>query len=140
MKPLVWLHGASLSATDPALLAYPQAPGIFVFDTDFLSHNRIAFARLQFVFEAATEALAGREHRVALGNQATEILAFATSLGRDSIHTTEVFSPEQERTLDALEAAGMAVYMHDREQWIRCSGKLKRFSGFWKQVEQQVWR
>lgn len=45
---IVWLHGDSLSPTDPALLANPDAPAIFVFDEPFLAAAQLSFKRLFF--------------------------------------------------------------------------------------------
>ena len=57
MSALVWLHGGSLSPTDPALLANPNASVIFVFDKPFLEQTNISFGRLQFMFESVLECL-----------------------------------------------------------------------------------
>jgi hypothetical protein len=139
-RPLVWLHGGSLSCNDPAMRAQPNAPAIFVFDREFLSHNAISFARLQFIFEAALEALVGRTKRVVLGVQATEIAAFAREQGCNIIHTTFVASPELDQTRIALETLGFTVVFYDTEYLTSFRGRVKRFSGFWKQVEHEVWQ
>jgi deoxyribodipyrimidine photo-lyase len=139
VKALVWLHGGSLSPTDPALLENPDAPAIFVFDKPFLESNKISFGRLQFMFEGALEALEARaEKRVCVGVQAEEILAFARLHGCTEIHTTQIPSPELERTLDALEQAGLKVMLHYPVNLTSFSGRVKRFSAFWKAVEREV--
>jgi deoxyribodipyrimidine photo-lyase len=140
VRALVWLHGGSLSTTDPALVDNPDAPAIFVFDQPFLKAQRISFARLQFMFEAATEALASRQHRVCVGVQAEEIVRYAQELGCTEIHTTDVVSPELDRTLDALEAAGLTVRIHHLERLTSFTGRVKRFSAFWRAVEREVWQ
>ena len=140
MSALVWLHGASLSSSDPALLANPNAPVIFVFDKPFLEGNLISFGRLQFIFESVIECLQGREQRVCVGVQSEEIVAFATSSHRTEIHVTFVASPELERTIAALENAGLKVVLHHLERLTSHSGQVKRFSAFWKRVEREVWR
>jgi hypothetical protein len=136
---LVWLHGGSLSPTDPALLANPNAPVIFVFDKPFLEQTRISFGRLQFMFESVLECLHGREHRVCVGVQGDEIIQFATSSNFTEIHVTFVASPELDRTIAALEEAGLKVVLHHLERLTSFSGRVKRFSAFWKQVEREVW-
>ena len=45
-RPLVWLHGDSLSPADPALRANPGAPAIFVFDEDLLARVGLTVKRL----------------------------------------------------------------------------------------------
>ena len=138
-KVLVWVHGGSLSPTDPALQENPGAPAIFVFDQPFLESNRISFARLQFIFESALEALEGREHRVSVGAQADEITRYARHLGCDEVHTTQIPSPELDRTLDALEIAGFTVRVFAPDRLTTFSGRVRRFSAFWREVERQVW-
>lgn len=141
MSALVWLHGGSLRVTDPALEANPDAPAIFVFDRPFLSANRISFARLQFMYEAAVSALRPRaQHRVCVGAQAEEIVRYARETGCSSVHTTDVYSPELERTLDALEAAGLEVIVYDAERLTSVPGPFKRFSAFWRKAEAEVLR
>jgi hypothetical protein len=137
-RVLVWVHGASLSPTDPALEANPDVPAIFVFDQEFLETNAISFARLQFMFEGAIEALEGRVHRICVGIQAEEILNFARELGASEIHTTQIPSPELDRTLDALEDAGLNAMMYAPDRLTSFDGRVKRFSAFWRQVEREV--
>jgi deoxyribodipyrimidine photo-lyase len=139
-KVLVWLHGGSLSSTDPALLENPNSPAIFVFDKPFLQSNKISFGRLQFMFEGVLEAMAARVApvRVCVGVQADEILAFAKEQGCNQIHTTQIPSPELERTSDLLEQAGLEVLLHYPTRLTSFSGRVKRFSAFWKEVEREV--
>ncbi len=138
MSVLVWVHGGSLSPTDPTLMENPDAPAIFVFDQPFLESNRIAFARLQFMFEGAIEALAGRDHRVCVGVQADEIVQFARERGCTEIHTTQISSPELDRTLNALEEAGFKVVTLAPDRLTTYNGRVKRFSAFWREVEREV--
>jgi deoxyribodipyrimidine photo-lyase len=135
---LVWVHGGSLSPTDPALQENPGAPAIFVFDRPFLESNRIAFARLQFMFEGAIEALSDRDHRVCVGVQALEIMAFAQERGCTEIHTTQISSPELDRTLNSLEDAGFKVVTFAADRLTTYNGRVKRFSAFWREVEREV--
>ena len=137
-KHLVWLHGASLSPTDTALTERPDAPVIFVFDRPFLETHRISFARLQFMFEGVLEAIAGREHRVCVGVQAEEIIRYAREINATSVHTTDIPSPELDRTLNALEDAGLEVVVYTPDRLTTFQGRVKRFSAFWKQVEREV--
>ncbi len=140
MSALVWLHGGSLSPTDPALLANPNAPVIFVFDKPFLEQTHIGFGRLQFIFESVIECLEGREHRVCVGVQSEEMIQFARSRNLSEIHLTFVDSPELERTIQALEQDGLKVVLHHLERLTSYSGQVKRFSAFWKRVEREVWK
>jgi deoxyribodipyrimidine photo-lyase len=139
MSALVWLHGGSLSETDPAMQENPNAPAIFVFDRPFLETNRISFARLQFMFEGALSALRNRTHkRACVGVQAEEIAAYAHELGCTSIHATQVYTPELEGTLDSLEAMGFEIVVYAQDRLTSYSGEVKRFSKFWRAVEREV--
>ena len=109
-----------------------------MFDQDFLEANAISFARLQFMFEGAIEALEGRVHRICVGIQAEEILRFAREIDATEIHTTQIPSPELDRTLDALEDAGMHAMMHAPDRLTTFEGPVKRFSAFWRKVEREV--
>jgi deoxyribodipyrimidine photo-lyase len=141
MSDLVWVHGGSLSPTDPALQEHPDAPAIFVFDQPFLSTHRIAFARLQFMYEAARSAVSPRAlHRICVGVQAEEIIAYARETGCTRVCTTDVYSPELEQTLDALEAAGLEVVVYAPDRLTTATGPFKRFSAFWRKVEAEVLR
>jgi hypothetical protein len=140
MSALVWLHGGSLSPTDPALMANPNAAVVFVFDKPFLEQTRISFGRLQFMFESVLECLQGREHRVCVGIQGEEIIQFASSRNCTEIHVTFVPSPELEHTIAALEEAGLKVVFHHLERLTSYSGEVKRFSAFWRRVEREVWK
>ena len=136
---LVWLHGGSLASTDPALADNPDSPAIFVFDQPFLEQTQIAFPRLQFIFEGVLEAFATRaKTRICVGLQAQEIIAFAKLHHCTQICTTEIPSPELHKTLDALEQAGLEVVVYPVEYLTSYTGKVKRFSAFWRAVEKEV--
>jgi deoxyribodipyrimidine photo-lyase len=116
----------------------PGAPAIFVFDQPFLESTRIAFARLQFMFEGAIEALSDRDHRVCVGTQALEITRFARERGCTEIHTTQISSPELDHTLAVLEQAGFKVITFVPDRLTAYNGRVKRFSTFWREVEREV--
>ena len=65
---------------------------------------------------------------------------FAQSQHLTEIHVTHVPSPELDRTLEALEQQGLKVVMHHLERLTSFSGRVKRFSAFWRAVEREVWR
>ena len=37
LKPVLWIHGEALGPANPALLAHPAAPALFVFDADLIA-------------------------------------------------------------------------------------------------------
>ena len=135
---LVWVHGGSLSPTDPALAANPGAPAIFVFDRPFLESTPISFARLQFMFEGALEAVEGRPHRVCVGVQSEEIAQYAREVGAQTVCVTDIPSPELGQTVRALEDSGLEVRLFEPERLTTFGGSARRFSAFWKRVEREV--
>ena len=52
---VVWLTAESLGADDPALLAHPHVPRVFVFDEPLLHRLRLAGIRLVFLAQALAE-------------------------------------------------------------------------------------
>ncbi|MDP3714241.1 MAG: hypothetical protein Q8R60_17340 [Mycobacteriales bacterium] len=52
---MVWLTAESLGSTDPALVAWPDLPRLFVLDAPLLSTLRLAGMRLVFLVQALAE-------------------------------------------------------------------------------------
>ena len=65
----VWLTAESLGSADPALLAHPDLPRVFVFDQPLLSRLQLSGKRLVFL----AQALAELECEVRLGDPVTEL-------------------------------------------------------------------
>jgi deoxyribodipyrimidine photo-lyase len=65
----VWLTAESLGSTDPALVAHPDLPRVFVFDELLLTRLRLSGKRLVFL----TQALAELDCEVLLGDPVTEL-------------------------------------------------------------------
>lgn len=65
----VWLTAESLGSEDPALLAHPDLPRVFVFDEPLLARLRLSGKRLVFL----AEALAELDCEVRLGDPVTEL-------------------------------------------------------------------
>jgi deoxyribodipyrimidine photo-lyase len=70
----VWLTAESLGDDDPALLAHPQLPAVFVFDAPLLGRLQLAAPRLVFLAECLADLAQRREVRLHLGAPA-ELLA-----------------------------------------------------------------
>ncbi len=90
-KPLenvvVWVHGDSLSPTQPALAAYPNARAIYVWDDALLKTYQITLKRLVFLYESLLELPV----TVRRGNVAEEVIKFAKENDASAVATT--FSP-----------------------------------------------
>lgn len=70
----VWLTAESLGSSDPAMVAHPDVPVVFVFDEPLLASLRLSAKRLVFLTEALAEIGAERELEVHLGRPA-DVLA-----------------------------------------------------------------
>jgi deoxyribodipyrimidine photo-lyase len=58
---LVWITAESLGHADPALVAHPDLPAVFVFDEALLERLRLSSKRLVFLAECLAELAAERE-------------------------------------------------------------------------------
>ena len=66
----VWLTAESLGDADPAAVAYPDLPAVFVFDEPLLAGLRLATKRLVFLAETLAEMAQSRPVEVWLGRPA----------------------------------------------------------------------
>jgi hypothetical protein len=137
---VVWLHGDSLSPTDPALVANPQAPAVFVFDELFLRSAGLSFKRLLFLYECALEALEGRDGEIRRGELLPELLDFRASRGGGTIHVTTSVAPRFKSYLARLrEQAPVVVYQP--QPLVSWRGEApRRFSAYWRKVEAEALR
>ncbi len=135
----VWLHGESLSERDPALLANPAAPAIFVFDEPLLQKLQPSFKRLMFMFECVEEALANRAAPTAIFRG--DVVACVTAFARDhdcvAVHTTSSEVPGFH-----VHAANLRphilVELHDPPQFVGVVTYQPRFARFWRLVERDA--
>ena len=113
---LVWLTAESLGADDPALLAQPELPRVFVFDEPLLSRLRLSGKRLVFL----AQALAELDCEVRLGDPVGELA------GRQ-LAVTFAPVPGFRRRSAAVEVAELHPW-----PWLRRpgSGSLRSFSAW----------
>ncbi|WP_293910840.1 hypothetical protein [Deinococcus sp.] len=139
---IVWLHGDSLSPTDAALSAHPQAPALFVFDRPFLSSHAIAFTRLAFMYGGVRDVAAARPGLTELrvGSVSAELAAFATEHGAAELHVTENPTPEFGSILSGVRerCPGLRVVIYPAERLSSYSGQVNKFFGFWNKVQSEV--
>ncbi|WP_298814973.1 hypothetical protein [Chloroflexus sp.] len=141
MSAIVWLHGDSLSPNDPALLANPEAPAIFVFDEPFLAAAQLSFKRLFFLYECALEAIAGRAGSIRRGVVVDEVRAFAAEHRALTAHVTASVAPRFQRYVTGLRAAGLQVVIHEPQPFVSWRGEPpRRFSAFWRRVAAEALR
>jgi deoxyribodipyrimidine photo-lyase len=70
----VWLTAESLGDDDPALMAHPDLPAVFVFDAPLLARLRLSGKRLVFLIETLADLAERRDVEVAVGDP-VELLA-----------------------------------------------------------------
>ncbi|WP_424950397.1 hypothetical protein [Deinococcus sp.] len=140
MTAVVWLHGDSLSPTDPALEAVPDAPALFVFDRPFLEGCEVAFPRLAFMYQGARDIAAARSVEIVVGGVAEELAAFAVRHGAGELHVTRNFTPQWTQILNDLAARcpELRVLVYEPDRLTTYQGAVRRFFGFWQKVEAEV--
>jgi deoxyribodipyrimidine photo-lyase len=133
-NPVVWVHGDDLSPENAALVAFPGAPSIFVFDDEVLERYRVSLKRIGFIYESLLELPVV----IRRGDPASEILAFAGEHGADAIVTTPSPAPgfrrirrSLERTLPVEIVAGPA-FVPDLDY------DLGRFSRYWRTAQRHA--
>jgi len=142
---VVWLHGDHLSAQNPALRRYPDAPVVFVFDRPFLQEAQFAFHRLFFLYESVGDVFAARNRpdlcQIRLGSVMDEVRGFALERGAKTIATTETLGER------------FAEYKTDLRRDFRVEAlpvpqlvptdparAPRRFSAWWRMVEEDALR
>ena len=140
MKAVVWMHGDSLSPTDPALEGAPDAPALFVFDRPFLEACEVAFPRLAFMYQGVRDIAALRPVEIVVGCIGEELAAFAARHGADELHVTRNFTPQWEQTVADFErrCPHVEVLVYEPDRLTSYRGTVRRFFGFWKKVEAEV--
>ena len=135
-RPILWIHDEALGPANPALRAWPQAPALFVFDTDWIRANRISRKRLGFLYEAALELPV----TLRKGDVAAEVLAFAQRHDADGVVTSAAVDPRLQRIADAIEAElPLEKLQLDAFVELPRPPRLGRFSRYWREAESVVW-
>ena len=135
-RPILWIHDEALGPANPALRAWPQAPALFVFDTDWIHANRISRKRLGFLYEAALDLPV----TLRKGDVATEVLAFAQRHGADGVVTSAAVDPRLQRIADAIETERPLQELEpDAFVDLPRPPRLGRFSRYWREAESVVW-
>ena len=138
-ESIVWLHGDSLSATDPALRANPDAPAVFVFDEDLLATYGLTFKRLFFIYECVAEAIAAHPGggEIRRGAVPGEVLAFAREQDAGRIHVTATDAPRFGRYRTELRQT-LPVELYEVTPLVEFSGQARRFSQLWREIEEEA--
>lgn len=132
VRPVVWVHADCLSPQHPALLAYPGAPTLFVWDEELLSSLRISLKRIVFLYECLLELPVS----IRRGDVAAELLAFAAEHGADGLVTSDSPSPRF-AAIRARIAARLPLHVLPVEPFVHIEQRLDlaRFARYWRAVE-----
>jgi hypothetical protein len=135
MTHIIWIHGDALRPTNPALVAYPDVPAVFVWDDELLTKYNLSFKRIVFMYEALLE-LPVTIYR---GNVVEHITAFARSHNADTIVTSGTPAPrfaaicQQLRHTHTVEILAEPAFVD-----IPMSTDIKRFSRYWQVAKQRL--
>jgi len=145
-RPILWIHGEALGPANPALQAHPQAPAVFVFDSDLIEASGLSLKRLGFLYECLLELPVTMRR----GDVAREVLAFAARHRADGVITTAAVDPRfgllhkaiaTQLPVEVLRAAPFVELVDATrgDPQGRPSQDLGRFSRYWKRAEPRVW-
>jgi hypothetical protein len=133
---LVWVHGDSLSPTNPALLTYPQAPAVWVWDEELLTQWQISRKRIVFIYECLLELPV----EIRRGNVVQELTQAMQAQRAKHLVTTPSPSPRfkqicqelsQQFTLEILPIPPLIPPQKYLD--------LKRFSRYWQVAEKHIY-
>lgn len=116
----VWLTAESLGDRDPALVAHPDLPVVFVFDEPLLSRLRLSAKRLVFLAETLAELADHRDLEIRLGPVVDE-------LDGRSLAVTHAPVPGF-----AVRSSALDVVVRHPFPWLRTphSGSIRSFSAW----------
>ncbi len=126
MSRILFLHDEMLNPQHALLLANPDLPRVFVFDTQQLERDQFSLRRIQFLADCVAEIPGVTAYQGVI----SEVLR---ELGVTSVVTQRT---PQLHVASAL--AGFQVEWHDEPSFVDFRGRLKRFMHFWKAVETQL--
>ena len=129
-KEIIWVHGDSLSPTNPALETYPNSPAIFVWDDELLDAYNISLKRVVFLYESLLELPV----TIRRGDVATEVLRFAAEHNANTVITTESPAPRFHTIARRINREIGKLRVHRLPAFVE-SGEsidLKRFSRYWR--------
>ena len=135
-RPVLWVHDEALGPRNPALIAWPDAPALFVFDSAWIREARISRKRLGFLYESALALPVSLRN----GDVAAEVVAFANRHNADGIVSSTPVDPRLERIADAIDEQ-LPLELIDPEPFVALPRppRLGRFSRYWREAESVVW-
>ena len=131
MNTIVWINDDCLSPTNPALIKYPGAPAIFVFDPKWT--ETATLKRIQFLYECLLELSV----TITKGDSVQILADFARQHQATQVASTATPDPRLQQVLTDLNAMGLTTEILTPEPFVEVRGHvdLKRFSRYWKRVQ-----
>ena len=136
LKPVLWIHGEALGPTNPALLAHPEAPAVFVFDRELIVQADLSLKRLGFLYECLLELPVTLRH----GDVVEQVLSFARRHGADGVVTSAAVDPRFAVLREQI-AVQLPVQVLEPEPFVALPEPLdlRRFSRYWRRAEPVLW-
>ena len=138
-KPLIWVHTDNLNQDAAVFKQWPQSPAVFVWDTHWLTTQKISLKRIVFIAECLQQMPGHMEIR--FGDPATEVLAAAREHGANSIVTQRTpdtrliqAASQLERTMPVIWTI-QPPFVEDTREF-----DLKRFSRYWQDAKNSAMR
>lgn len=136
VPPLVWVHDDALGPGNPAVLASPGSPRVFVFDPTVIESRLYGLKRLMFLYEAASD-LGCHIYR---GSVVEAVTHHARMLDTGTIMTVETPCPRLNELMREL-AVDHKLEVLPRAPFVGVGDRkvdLKRFSRYWRRVEDRA--
>jgi hypothetical protein len=132
---IVWVHGDCLRLTNPALVAAPDAPAIFVWDDAVLRQRRISLKRLVFMYEALLE-LPVTMYR---GDVVTHVRSFAQQHQATRIVTSASVAPRFRKIVAMLQQTHRVDVLPEPDfVQVPATSDLRRFTRYWRVADPQL--
>ena len=126
MKPLLWVHEDSMNRAAAPFRMYPEAPAVFVLDTEGMPADEASIGRTMFLYQSALELPC----EVRRGDTTTEVLWTARARGCDRVVTLDSPDPEFRRICRELSKSLRVDIIPAATDSPEID--VRKFMGFWK--------
>ena len=135
MADIVWVHGDCLRLTNPALVAVPGAPAIFVWDDALLHQRRISLKRMVFMYEALLELPVS----IYRGDVVAHVRMFAQQHQAMRIVTSASVAPRFRQIVTALQQTQRVDVLPEPDfVQLPAASDVRRFTRYWRVAAPQL--
>jgi deoxyribodipyrimidine photo-lyase len=124
----LYFHDEMLSPTHPLLVVFSDLRRVFVFDDALIRHQNLSLKRIQFIADCVVEI---PDIEIYRGNPGDVL----RGLGINHVVTQTTPMTWVRNSLN-----GFTVDWRLEESFVRHAGPVKRFTSFWKKVEDSALR